>query len=74
MKQNANLARVLAGLRDIHAQPVILSTDGHRVRLLIHERCPTEFAARTKARTAKGAETLWFIRHDLTGTPVNKAM
>ncbi|WP_433664755.1 hypothetical protein ACQPW1_22950 [Nocardia sp. CA-128927] len=38
MKQNANLASILARLRDIHDQPVIASTDGGRVRLLIHER------------------------------------
>ncbi|MFI6041903.1 hypothetical protein ACIA8C_09730 [Nocardia sp. NPDC051321] len=37
MKQNLNLASIFARLRDIHGQPVIASTDGSRVRLLIHE-------------------------------------
>ncbi|WP_406238500.1 hypothetical protein [Nocardia sp. NBC_01009] len=38
MKQNFNLASTLIRLRDIHDQPVIASTDGHRVLLLIPRR------------------------------------
>ncbi|MFE9575372.1 hypothetical protein ACFYO1_03220 [Nocardia sp. NPDC006044] len=37
MTQNLNLPSILARLRDIADQPVILSTDGRQVRLLIHE-------------------------------------
>ncbi|MFI6958609.1 hypothetical protein ACIBJI_34725 [Nocardia sp. NPDC050408] len=37
MTQHLTLASTLIRLRDIYDHPVIASTDGHRVRLLIHE-------------------------------------
>ncbi|MFX0575089.1 hypothetical protein [Nocardia nepalensis] len=37
MTQHFTLASTLIRLRDIHDHPIIASTDGHRVRLLIHE-------------------------------------